>query len=61
MEQPVYYWDPVIAPSAIIVYTGDKIPGWKGNFVIGGMGAVNGLVRLVMQNGVVVQGRASPR
>lgn len=55
MEQPVYYWDPVIAPSGIIVYTGDKIPGWKGNFVIGGMGAVNALVRLVMENGVVVK------
>ena len=23
MEQPVYYWDPVIAPSGAIFYTGD--------------------------------------
>ncbi len=55
MEQPVYYWDPVIAPSAILFYTGDKIPGWQGNFLVGGMGAVNALVRLVMANGVVIR------
>lgn len=55
MEQPVYYWDPVIAPSAILAYTGDKIPGWQGNFLVGGMGQVNALVRLVMANGVVIR------
>jgi glucose/arabinose dehydrogenase len=55
MEQPVYFWDPVIAPSALIYYTGDKLPGWKGNFIAGGMGSVNGLVRLVMENGKVVR------
>ncbi len=55
LEQPVYFWDPVIAPSALVYYTGDKIPGWKGNFLVGGMGAVNGLVRLVVENGVVVR------
>jgi glucose/arabinose dehydrogenase len=47
MEQPVYYWDPVIAPSGLTFYTGDAFPGWKGNILIGSM-APGGLVRLVM-------------
>jgi glucose/arabinose dehydrogenase len=45
MEQPVYYWDPVIAPSGMIFYTGDAFPGWKGSALIGGL-ASNALVRL---------------
>lgn len=52
MEQPVYYWDPVIAPSGMTVYTGDAFPGWKGNFLIGSM-TPGALVRLVMANGRV--------
>ena len=26
MEQPVYYWDPVIAPSGVTFYTGSAFP-----------------------------------
>lgn len=52
MEQPVYYWDPVIAPSGMVYYTGDAFPGWQGSFVIGSM-TPGLLVRLVMQDGVV--------
>jgi glucose/arabinose dehydrogenase len=36
-EQPVYYWDPVIAPSGMAYYDGDAIPEWKGAFLIGGL------------------------
>jgi glucose/arabinose dehydrogenase len=54
MEQPVYYWDPVIAPGGMTFYTGDKFPAWRNNILIGGL-ASNVLVRLVLQNGVVVQ------
>ena len=54
IEQPVYYWDPVIAPSGLMVYTGDAFPGWKGNFIIGSM-TPGALVRLVMENGRVVR------
>ena len=54
IEQPVYYWDPVIAPSGMVVYTGDAIPGWKGSFLIGSM-TPGALVRLVMENGRVVR------
>jgi glucose/arabinose dehydrogenase len=52
MEQPVYYWDPVIAPSGMTFYTGDAFAGWKGSILVGGM-APGRLVRLVMQNGRV--------
>jgi aldose sugar dehydrogenase len=36
-QQPVYYWDPVIAPSGMAYYTGDAFPEWKGAFLIGGL------------------------
>jgi aldose sugar dehydrogenase len=54
MEQPVYYWDPVIAPSGMTFYTGDAFPGWKGSLLIGSM-TPGGLVRLVMENGQVTR------
>jgi aldose sugar dehydrogenase len=45
MEQPLYYWDPVIAPSGMIFYTGNLFPAWKGSLLIGGLESTN-LVRL---------------
>jgi glucose/arabinose dehydrogenase len=54
MEQPVYYWDPVIAPSGMAFYTGDAIPGWKGSLLIGSM-TPGALVRLEMADGRVVK------
>ena len=54
MEQPVYYWDPVIAPSGMVVYTGDLFAGWKNNFLVGSL-TPGGLVRLVMKDGKVAQ------
>lgn len=36
-EQPLYYWDPVIAPSGMAFYNADAIPEWKGTFLIGGL------------------------
>jgi glucose/arabinose dehydrogenase len=54
MEQPVYYWDPVIAPSGLLFYTGDAFPQWKGNLMVGSM-QPGGLVRLVMEDGKVVK------
>src|SRR5919106_4115130 len=36
MEQPRYYWDPVIGPSGMTFYTGTLFPAWKGNLFIGG-------------------------
>jgi glucose/arabinose dehydrogenase len=48
-EQPVYYWDPVIAPSGMQFYTGDAFPAWKGSVFIGGMKDTK-LVRLTLEN-----------
>jgi len=53
MEQPVYYWDPVIAPAGMAFYQGDLFPAWKGNILIGGLSS-KALIRLVMQDGKVV-------
>ena len=47
MEQPRYYWDPVIAPSGMVFYSGKLFPAWRGSLFIGGMGSQN-LVRLTL-------------
>ncbi len=52
LEQPVYYWDPVIAPSGAVWYTGDKYPGWKGSLFIGSR-QPGALVRVTVENGRV--------
>ncbi|HET7231406.1 MAG TPA: PQQ-dependent sugar dehydrogenase [Longimicrobium sp.] len=49
MEQPVYYWDPVIAPSGAQFYTGSAFPAWRGSLFIGGL-ASQRLVRLVIRD-----------
>ncbi|MFZ4689742.1 MAG: PQQ-dependent sugar dehydrogenase [Polymorphobacter sp.] len=53
MEQPVYYWDPVIAPSGMIFHSGKGFPEWKGNILTGGL-ASKALVRLVLSDNKVV-------
>ena len=53
MEQPLYYWDPVIAPSGMVFYTGDLFPAWKGNLFIGGLASMN-LVRLTVNGDKIV-------
>lgn len=45
MEQPIYYWDPSIAPSGMIFYTGSAFPEWRGNIFIGAL-AGSMIVRL---------------
>jgi len=54
MEQPVYYWDPVIAPSGMTFYTGDAFPDWKGSMFIGSLDP-GLLVRLTLKDGRVVR------
>lgn len=56
MEQPVYYWDPVIGPSGLAFYEGDMFPDWKGSALIGGL-AGQALVRLTL-DGERVTGEA---
>lgn len=34
MEQPIFYWDPSIAPGGIAVYRGKMFPEWNGDFLV---------------------------
>jgi glucose/arabinose dehydrogenase len=54
MEQPVYYWDPVIAPSGMTFYTGDAFRDWRGSAFVGSL-SPGGLVRLTIDNGRVTR------
>ena len=53
MEQPLYYWDPIIGPSGMTFYTGTLFPAWKGNLFIGGHGTRD-LVRLELNGEKVI-------
>lgn len=53
MEEPVYYWDPVIAPSGLAFYTGNLFPQWKNSVFVGGLRGMV-LVRLTLVNDKVV-------
>ena len=53
LEQPVYYWDPSIAPSGAAFYTGNLFPEWKGNLFVGAL-AGQALHRLVLDGDKVV-------
>lgn len=56
MEQPKVKWVPSIAPSGMVLYTGDKYPGWQGDLFIGGMNGPEGLklVRIDLEGDDVV-------
>lgn len=45
MEQPLYYWDPVVAPAGSLFYEGTVFPEWRGNLLISSL-TPGGLVRL---------------
>lgn len=53
MEQPVYYWDPVISPSGITFYNSDDIAEWKNNLFISALSGMH-ICRLVIENNKVV-------
>jgi aldose sugar dehydrogenase len=53
LEQPIYYWDPSIAPSGAAFYTGDRFPEWKGNLFVGAL-AGQALHRLVLDGERIV-------
>jgi len=36
-EQPLFYWDPSIAPSGLAVYEGDMFPEWRGDLLVGAL------------------------
>jgi len=53
MEQPVYYWDPSIAPSGATFYTGALVPEWQGNLFVGAL-AGQALHRMLLDGDQVV-------
>ena len=53
LEQPVYYWDPVIGPSGMIFYQGDLFPAWKDSLFVGALRDKQ-LVRLTLDGDRVV-------
>jgi glucose/arabinose dehydrogenase len=53
MEQPVYYWDPVLSPSGMTFYSADQVPEWKDNVFICGLNS-NHIARLSLRNNKVV-------
>lgn len=53
VEQPVYYWDPVIAPGGATFYDGAMFPEWRGNLLVASLKEQH-LARLVIGNGRVV-------
>jgi glucose/arabinose dehydrogenase len=54
LEQPMYYWDPVIAPSGALFYTGEAFKDWQGDLLIGSL-TPGALVRLELEGGKVVK------
>jgi aldose sugar dehydrogenase len=52
LEQPVYYWDPVLSPSDLTFYTGDNMPEWKNNVFICGLSSQH-IARLVIKDNKV--------
>jgi aldose sugar dehydrogenase len=54
MQDPVYYWDPVIAPSGLAFYTGTLFPEWKDSLFLGGLRSMS-LVRLKLAKDKVVE------
>ncbi len=48
LEQPLYYWDPSIAPSGMAFYRGDLFPAWKGSLLVGALSGQH-LARLTLE------------
>ena len=53
MEQPIYYWDPVLSPSGMTFYSSDVIAEWKDNLFIGGLSSKH-IARIVIKDNKVV-------
>jgi glucose/arabinose dehydrogenase len=53
MEQPIFYWDPSIAPSGLAILHESQFPAWEGNLLVGAL-RDQMVVRLDIQGGEVV-------
>jgi glucose/arabinose dehydrogenase len=47
MEQPVYFWDPVIAPGGMDIHSGETFSEWNGDVLIGSL-YPGGVVRIAL-------------
>lgn len=52
-EEPIWYWRPSIGPSDMFFHSGNGIPEWRGNLLLGAM-AQRHLNRLVVRDGRVL-------
>lgn len=50
--EPVYFWDPVIAPGGFLFYEGAMFPDWRGDILAASL-TPGGLVRLTLEDGRV--------
>jgi len=53
LEQPLYYWDPSIAPSGMAFYTAGNFPAWTGSLFVGSL-KFGMLVRLTLDGDRIV-------
>jgi glucose/arabinose dehydrogenase len=53
VEQPVYYWDPSIAPGGMTLYDGAMFPRWRGNLLVAALKDKH-IARLVLEGNRVV-------
>lgn len=53
MEQPVYYWDPVVSPSGMTFYKGNRVPEWENNLFIGALSGQH-IIRLAIKDNRVI-------
>src|SRR5690554_197444 len=53
LEQPVYYWDPVLPPSGMAFYSSNAIPEWQNNLFLAGMSSRH-IARLVIEDNKVI-------
>lgn len=53
LEQPIYYWDPVVSPSGMTFYIGNRVPEWENNLFIGALSGMH-IVRLAIKDNKVI-------
>lgn len=53
LEQPVYYWDPVVSPSGMTFYSGNSMPEWNNNLFVSCLSGMH-IARLILNNNKVV-------
>ena len=55
-EAPKVWWTPSISPGALMIYTGDKFPQWKGDALVGALSG-EALIRVDIDGDKATQGR----